>query len=75
MPFVEEFLHRIFEYYDKDADGFLNPEEFVTCYVSHARHYDNNIILIYIRMNCVILSMRLATIQSCKMKFRHRDQI
>eukprot|EP00029_Vermamoeba_vermiformis_P012376 TRINITY_DN718_c0_g1_i3.p1 TRINITY_DN718_c0_g1~~TRINITY_DN718_c0_g1_i3.p1 ORF type:complete len:1114 (+),score=264.17 TRINITY_DN718_c0_g1_i3:486-3344(+) len=32
MPFVEEFVHRIFEFYDKDGDGFLNAEEFVLCY-------------------------------------------
>jgi GTPase SAR1 family protein len=32
MPFVEEFVRRIFEFYDKDGDGFLNAEEFVACF-------------------------------------------
>lgn len=44
MPFVEEFVRRIFEFYDKDGDGFLNAEEFVACFVSliDSTIYDTN---------------------------------
>eukprot|EP00029_Vermamoeba_vermiformis_P012375 TRINITY_DN718_c0_g1_i2.p1 TRINITY_DN718_c0_g1~~TRINITY_DN718_c0_g1_i2.p1 ORF type:complete len:881 (+),score=91.65 TRINITY_DN718_c0_g1_i2:685-3327(+) len=31
-PFVNEFLKRIFEFYDEDKDRFLNTEEFRACY-------------------------------------------